>query len=188
MAITNLRDKEASVIEHLTVRILTENEAWKNFLDDGYGEYKPRRIRYNKPNMLPLQSLWASLPATMIQAFIDDTPVGVIGAAPWGNYALGAGIHVRQEYQGNGISFYLIQRLIEHFSEFTLLVNIANPRVLQGYLRSGFDNIESYSLPDELADEVHQRSTFPVVAQLQRKPENRLLASESSGRLMRMVG
>ena len=180
--------QEAPLIERLTTRITTEDEAWKNFLDDGYGGYKPRRIRYNKPDMLPLRSLWASLPATMIQAFLDDTPVGVIGAAPWGNYALGAGIHVRREYQGNGISPFLIQRLIDHFSEFTLLINIGNPRVLQGYLRAGFHDVEPYSLPDELADEVQQRSTFPVVAQLQRLPENRLRASESSVRSMRTVG
>ena len=182
------RDQDAPLIERLTVRITTEDEAWKNFLDDGYGGYKPRRIRYNRPDMLPLQSLWASLPATMIQAFLDDKPVGIIGAAPWGNYALGAGIHVRREYQGNGISSFLIQRFIEHFSEFTLLINIGNPRVLQGYLRAGFHDVEPYSLPDELADEVNLRSNFPVVAQLQRKPENRSRASESSVRSMRTVG
>ena len=125
---------------------MSEDDAVRVFLEDGYYEYKKRRERYQRisPN-----SSWATAPARMFVGFLEDKPVGVIGFAPYKGVLLGAGIHVRRGFRGRGLAQLLVQKLIKEKGGQTLFVNIANPRIANTYRRYGFKDMNEEELPDD---------------------------------------
>ena len=150
----------------ITFREMSEEQAVKTFEDDRYFDYQKRAMRYGKK--LPSDSIWATSPAKMFVAFYKEKPVGVIGYSTYRKYLLGAGIHVRKEYRGKGISDILIKKIIKEKGNKTLLVNIGNMGISSTYRKNGFKDMEIESLPEELKQEALLRQKAQPLDQVQK--------------------
>lgn len=133
----------------ISFKEMSEEEAVKTFLEDGYFDYSKRAARYKT---LPTESVWARSPATMFVAFYNETPVGVIGFAPYGKYLLGAGVHVRKEYRGRGLTPLLVDEMLRNKGGKKILVNIANKNIANTYRSAGFKDMDIGALPAELKE------------------------------------
>lgn len=131
----------------LTFKEMSEEEAVKAFQQDGYFDYAKRAMRYKQ---ISPESKWARQPATMFVAYHNDVPVGVAGFSRFGKFLLGAGMHVRKEYRGKGIGAMLVDKVLSEKGGKTLLINIANPNLVNLYRRKGFIDMEKETLPEEL--------------------------------------
>lgn len=136
----------------ITFQEMSENEAVKTFVEDGYTEYKKRKIRYG--SNLPANSIWATNPATMFVAFYENTPVGVVGFSEFKGVLLSAGIHLRKEFRGRGIVGILVDKMIKEKGSKTLFANITNPRASAIYRSKGFKDMNKEELPQEIQDEL----------------------------------
>tara|TARA_R100000734_G_C3313850_1_gene105277 strand:+ start:1550 stop:2050 length:501 start_codon:yes stop_codon:yes gene_type:complete len=137
--------------EDVTFKEMSEEEAVATFNKDGYFDYQKRRMRYKT---LPRDSIFATAPATMFVAFIEEVPVGVIGYAKYKNLLLDAGVHVREEYRGKGLTSILLDKILEEKGNKTYLVNISNPNIIGSYRRKGFIDINRTKLPEEILEEL----------------------------------
>jgi GNAT superfamily N-acetyltransferase len=133
----------------ISFKEMSEEEAVKTFQEDGYFDYAKRAARYKT---LPTESVWARSPATMFVAFYNETPVGVIGFAPYGKYLLGAGVHVRKEYRRRGLTPLLIDEMLRHKGGKKILVNIANKNIANTYRSAGFKDMDIGTLPAEVKE------------------------------------
>ena len=147
-------------------REMSEEQAVKTFEDDGYFDYQKRRMRYGEK--LPNDSIWATSPAKMFVAFYKEKPIGVIGYSTYRKYLLGAGIHIRKEYRGIGVSDILIKKIIKEKGNKTLLVNIGNEAISSTYRKNGFKDMEIESLPEELKQEALLRQKTQPLDQVQK--------------------
>lgn len=128
----------------ITFKEMSEEEAVKVFQNDGYFDYVKRRMRYKS---IPSDSPWATAPATMFVAYYENKPVGVIGFAKHKNILLGAGIHVRSEYRGRGLTNILIDKLLSEKGPKTLFVNFGNKIASNAYRKKGFVDMDKNQLP-----------------------------------------
>jgi len=133
----------------ISFREMSEEEAVKAFQQDEYFDYSKRAARYRT---IPTESVWARTPATMFVAFYKETPVGVIGFAPYGKYLLGAGVHVRKEYRERGLVPILVEEMLRNKGGKKILVNIANKKIADTYRRAGFKDMEIGTLPSEVRE------------------------------------
>lgn len=133
----------------ISFKEMSEEEAVKTFQKDGYFDYAKRAARYKT---LPTESVWARSPATMFVAFYNETPVGVIGFAPYGKYLLGAGVHVRKEYRGRGLTPLLVSEMLRNKGGKKILVNIANKDIANTYRNAGFKDMDIGTLPAEVKE------------------------------------
>ncbi len=130
----------------ISFKEMSEDEAVKAFQDDGYFDYQKRRMRYRS---MSRDSSWATAPATMFVAYYEDKPVGVIGFSKHKGKLLGAGIHVRKEFRGRGLSGILVDKIIAEKGSNTLYVNIANDRIASTYRNRGFNDMNISELPED---------------------------------------
>lgn len=137
--------------EDITFKEMSEEEAVATFNKDGYFEYQKRRMRYKT---LPSDSIFATAPATMFVAFMGEVPIGVIGYAKYKNILLDAGVHIRKEYRGKGLTSILLDKIIKEKGNKTYLVNISNPNIINSYRRKGFIDIDKTKLPREILEEL----------------------------------
>ena len=133
-------------VADISFREMSEDEAVKAFQDDGYFDYQKRRMRYRS---MSRDSSWATAPATMFVAYYEDKPVGVIGFSKHKGKLLGAGIHVRKEFRGRGLSGILVDKIIAEKGSNTLYVNIANDRIASTYRNRGFGDMNISELPED---------------------------------------
>lgn len=152
----------------ITFREMSEEEAVKEFQGDGYFDYAKRRMRYNT---ISSDSVWATSPARMFVAYYENKPVGVIGFAKHKSVLLGAGVHVRKEYRGRGLTSILIDKLLSEKGSTTLYINIMNPNVSSSYRKKGFVDMDKEKLPAEareaiegiaITDQVQKYMFFPT--------------------------
>ena len=130
----------------ISFREMSEDEAVKAFQDDGYFDYQKRTMRYRS---MSRDSSWATAPATMFVAYYEDKPVGVIGFSKHKGKLLGAGIHVRNEFRGRGLSGILVDKIIAEKGSNTLYVNIANDKIASTYRNRGFGDMNISELPED---------------------------------------
>lgn len=135
----------------ITFKEMSEEEAVKEFQNDGYFEYAKRRMRYRS---IPTDSAWATAPARMFVAYYENKPVGVIGFAKYKNVLLGAGVHVRKEYRRRGLTGILIDKLLSEKGSTTLYVNIMNPSISSSYRRKGFTDMKEENLPEDAREAI----------------------------------
>ena len=153
----------------VTFRELSEDKAVEVFMKDGYTDYKKRSMRYKT---LPRDSIFATAPATMFVAFLGETPVGVIGYGKYKNLLLDAGVHVRKEYRGRGLTGILVDKIIEEKGNKTYLVNISEPNIISTYRDRGFVDIDRTDLPEEILDELDMAGDLEQVQKyMQHLPE-----------------
>jgi len=135
---------------------MSEDEASKKFLDDGYTEFQKRSIRYG-PN-LSKDSIWATAPATMFMAYYKNKPIAVIGFSKYKKALLGAGIHIRKGYRKSdgyeGLADILLDKLLKEKGGKTLYINLTNPRAAELYRNAGFKDMKVESLPKEIQEEL----------------------------------
>lgn len=131
---------------------MSEDDAVRVFLDDGYYEYKKRRERYG--DFLPNSSIWANAPARMFVGFIEETPVGVIGFIPYKGVLLSAGAHIRRQYRRRGLLERFVQKILQEKGSKTLFINLANPSISAKYRSMGFKDMNKDELPDEIREEL----------------------------------
>mgnify|MGYP005991404439 FL=1 len=83
-------------------KIMSEDDAIQAFRKDGYDKYKSRVQRFRN---IPKDGKFATQPSIHHMAYEKDTdkPVGVIGYAPYKEFLLGSGIHVRDTSRGRGL-------------------------------------------------------------------------------------
>ena len=135
----------------ISFREMSEDDAVKAFQDDGYFDYQKRRMRYRS---MSRDSSWATAPATMFVAYYEDKPVGVIGFSKHKGKLLGAGIHVRKEFRGRGLSALFVDKIISEKGSKTLYVNIANDKIATIYRDRGFNDMNISELPKEIQEEL----------------------------------
>ena len=140
----------------ITFKKMSEDEASKKFLDDGYTEFQKRRMRYG-PN-LSKDSIWATTPATMFMAYYKNKPIAVIGFSKYKKALLGAGIHIRKGYRKSdgyeGLADILLDKLLKEKGNKTLYINLTNERASKLYRNAGFKDMEVESLPKEIQEEL----------------------------------
>ena len=155
--------------EEVTFKRMSESKAVKTFVKDGYTGYRKRRMRFKT---LSRDSIFATAPATMFVAYFEGRPVGVIGYAKYKNLLLDAGVHVREEYRGRGLTGILIDKIIEEKGNKTYLVNISNEQIINSYRRRGFVDIDRTNLPEEILEELDIASDLEQVQKyMQHLPE-----------------
>lgn len=130
---------------------MSEEKAVKTFVDDGYDEYQKRSMRYRS---ISPDSVWASAPATMFMAYYKNKPVGITGFSKHKDVLLGAGIHVRKEFRGKGLTGILIDKLLSEKGSKTIYINIMNPAVSSSYRRRGFVDMKEENLPDDAREAI----------------------------------
>lgn len=130
----------------ISFRQMSEDEAVKAFQNDGYFDYQKRTMRYRS---MSRDSSWATAPATMFVAYYEDKPVGVIGFSKHKGKLLGAGIHVRKEFRGRGLSGILVDKIVAEKGSNTLYVNIANDKISSTYRNRGFGDMNISELPED---------------------------------------
>mgnify|MGYP002623244381 FL=1 len=130
---------------------MSEEEAVKEFQNDGYFDYAKRRMRYRS---IPTDSVWATAPARMFVAYYENKPVGVIGFSKHKNVLLGAGVHVRSEYRGRGLTGILIDKMLSEKGSTTLYINIMNPNVSSSYRKKGFVDMKEETLPEDAREAI----------------------------------
>lgn len=135
----------------ISFKQMSEEEAVNVFQDDGYFDYQKRAMRYRS---ISRDSSWATAPATMFVAYYEDKPVGVIGFSKYKGKLLGAGIHVREEFRGRGLSGILVDKIIAEKGSNTLYVNIANNKIASTYRGRGFGDMNINELPKESQQEL----------------------------------
>jgi GNAT superfamily N-acetyltransferase len=135
----------------ITFKEMSEEGAVKEFQNHGYFDYAKRKMRYRS---IPTDSVWATSPATMFVAYYENKPVGVIGFAKYKNVLLGAGVHVRKEYRGRGLTTILIDKLLSEKGSTTLYVNIMNPNISSSYRRKGFTDMQEENLPEDAREAI----------------------------------
>lgn len=131
---------------------MSEDDAVRVFVDDGYYGYKKRRERYG--NFLSGSSIWANAPARMFVGFIEETPVAVIGFSEYKGFLLDAGVHVREGYRNRGLGSVLLDKVVREKGNKTLLVNVANPAIVNSFRRKGFTDMVIEEIPKELQEEL----------------------------------
>lgn len=136
----------------ITFQTMSEEDAVRVFMKDGYNEYQKRRMRYG--SKLPSNSIWATSPATMFVAFYENTPVGVVGFSKFKGALLGAGIHIRREFRGRGIGDILVDKLLKEKGSRTLFVNMTSPKASAIYRSKGFRDMNKDELPQEIQEEL----------------------------------
>tara|TARA_R100000988_G_C3973112_1_gene152551 strand:+ start:389 stop:922 length:534 start_codon:yes stop_codon:yes gene_type:complete len=153
----------------ITFRELSETKAVEVFMKDGYTDYRKRSMRYKT---LPRDSIFATAPATMFVAFLGETPVGVIGYGKYKNLLLDAGVHVRKEYRGRGLTGILLDKMIKEKGNKTYLVNISNELIVPSYRNRGFVDIDRTNLPEEILEELDMAGDLEQVQKyMQHLPE-----------------
>ena len=143
---------ERITANEVTFREMSEEEAVKAFVEDGYDEYKKRTMRYGK--YLPSDSIWATAPARMFVAFYEDKPVAVIGLAEFKNALLMAGTHVRREYRKRGLSQILVDKMLENKGSKTIYANPVSAAFGKKLRDSGFKDMKKETLPKEIQEEL----------------------------------
>tara|TARA_R100001440_G_scaffold577_6_gene1826 strand:+ start:3090 stop:3608 length:519 start_codon:yes stop_codon:yes gene_type:complete len=143
---------ERITASEIIFREMSEEQAVKTFEEDGYFDYQKRAMRYGK--YLPPDSIWANAPAKMFVAYYEDKPVGVIGFSKHKGKLLGAGIHVRKEFRGRGLSALFVDKIISEKGSKTLYVNIANDKIATIYRDRGFNDMNISELPKEIQEEL----------------------------------
>jgi len=140
----------------ITFEEMSEDEASKKFLDDGYTEFQKRSIRYGRN--LSKDSIWATSPATMFMAYYKNKPIAVIGFSKYKKALLGAGIHIRKGYRKSdgyeGLADILLDKLLKEKGGKTLYINLTNPRAAELYRNAGFKDMKVESLPKEIQEEL----------------------------------
>jgi len=140
----------------ITFKKMSEDEASKKFLDDGYTEFQKRSMRYG-PN-LSKDSIWATTPATMFMAYYKNKPIAVIGFSKYKKALLGAGIHIRKGYRKSddyeGLADILLDKLLKEKGNKTLYINLTNERASKLYRNAGFKDMKVESLPKEIQEEL----------------------------------
>ena len=140
----------------ITFEKMSEDEASKKFLDDGYTEFQKRSIRYGRN--LSKDSIWATSPATMFMAYYKNKPIAVIGFSKYKKALLGAGIHIRKGYRKSdgyeGLADILLDKLLKEKGSKTLYINLTNPRAAELYRNAGFKDMKVESLPKEIQEEL----------------------------------
>jgi len=140
----------------ITFEEMSEDEASKKFLDDGYTEFQKRSMRYG-PN-LSKDSIWATTPATMFMAYYKNKPIAVIGFSKYKKALLGAGIHIRKGYRKSdgyeGLADILLDKLLKEKGNKTLYINLTNERASKLYRNAGFKDMKVESLPKEIQEEL----------------------------------
>jgi len=138
-------------------------------MKDGYTDYRKRSMRYKT---LPRDSIFATAPATMFVAFLGETPVGVIGYGKYKNLLLDAGVHVRKEYRGRGLTGILLDKMIKEKGNKTYLVNVSNELIVPSYRNRGFVDIDRTNLPEEILEELDMAGDLEQVQKyMQHLPE-----------------
>lgn len=134
-------------------KTMSEDDAVKVFNDDGYSGFKSRSNRFRNT---PKDGKFATTPSVHHVAYEKDTdkPVGVIGYAPYKEFLLGSGIHVRDTSRGRGLMRILFREMIRVKSNRKLIVNFSNPKAMKHYQSEGFRPLDESELPDELIDEI----------------------------------
>jgi len=136
----------------ISFKEMTEEEAVRVFVEDGYYDYVKRKVRYGK--YLPPDSIWATAPAKMFVAFYQNKPVGVIGLATFKNALLMAGTHVRREYRKRGLSRILVDKMLENKGSKTIYANPVLISFAKQLRDSGFKDMEKETLPEEIQEEL----------------------------------
>ena len=140
----------------ITFEEMSEDEASKKFLDDGYTEFQKRSIRYGRN--LSKDSIWATSPATMFMAYYKNKPIAVIGFSKYKKALLGAGIHIRKGYRKSdgyeGLADILLDKLLKEKGGKTLYINLTNSRAGELYRNAGFKDMKVESLPKEIQEEL----------------------------------
>ena len=136
----------------VTFREMSEEEAVKTFVDDGYDKYQKRSMRYGK--YLPSDSIWATAPARMFVAFYENKPVAVIGLAEFKNALLMAGTHVREEYRRRGLSEILVDKMLKHKGSKTIYANPVSAAFGKKLRDFGFKDMDVKTLPKEIQEEL----------------------------------
>jgi len=151
---------------------MPEHQVVETFREDGYTKFEKRSDR---GTFLPYDSLWYTEPARMFMAFNpEDKPVGVIGFAPLGKFAMGAGIHTRRpEGRGVGLMPILVNKLLQEKGSAKLFINFASKPAADYYRSVGFNDVDLENLPEDLPEqmkrELLQASKHPkLIEQLQK--------------------
>ena len=131
---------------------MSEDDAVRTFIDDGYYEYQKRKMRYG--DFLPSDSIWATAPARMFVGFLEDKPVGVIGFAPYKGVLLSAGAHIRREFRKRNLLEQLVEKILKEKGNKTLFINLTNPNIADLYRRFGFKDMDKDKLPIEIQEEL----------------------------------
>ena len=161
----------------ITFKEMSEMEAVATFQADGYEGFKKQSDR---GELLPFDSLWYTNPKRMFVAFSnveDETkgrPVGVIGFAPLGKYAMGAGIHTRVPIgRGRDLAPIMVDKLLEEKGNIKLFINFTSVPAVKIYRDKGFQEIDLQNLPEDMPQqmqaELQQASQHPdLIEQLQK--------------------
>lgn len=139
--------------DEIYYKTMSEDEAIKVFRDDGYYGFKARSDRYKNT---PSSGEFATAPSIHHVAFEEDTtkPIGAVGYAPYKEFLLGAGIHVRDDSRGRGLMKLLFREMIRVKGSKKLIVNFSNKSAMKHYMSEGFRQLDESELPDELINEI----------------------------------
>lgn len=139
--------------DEIYFKTMSETEAIKVFRDDGYNGFKARSDRYRNT---PSNGEFANAPSIHYVAFEEGTtkPIGAVGYAPYKQFLLGAGIHVRDDSRNRGLMKILFRKMIKHKGNKKLIVNFSNKSAMKHYLSEGFRQLDESELPDELINEI----------------------------------
>jgi len=134
-------------------KTVSEDEAIQIFTKDGYTGFKSRANRFRNT---PKDGKFATQPSVHHIAYEKDTdkPVGVIGYAPYKEFLLGSGIHVRDTSRGKGLMKLLFREMIRVKGNRKLIVNFSSKVAMKHYLSEGFRQLDESELPDELINEI----------------------------------
>ncbi len=135
----------------ISFKQMSEEEAVKEFQNDGYTDYQKRKMRYRS---IPIDSVWATTPATMFVAYFENKPVGVTGYSKYKNVLFGAGIHVRDDFRGRGLTPILIDKLLSEKGSKTIYINIMNDNISSSYRKKGFKDMKKETLPEEAKEAI----------------------------------
>lgn len=148
-------------------KMMSEDDAIQAFRKDGYDKYKSRVQRFRN---IPKDGKFATAPSVHHVAFEKDTdkPIGVIGYAPYKDFLLGSGIHVRDTSRGRGLMRLLFREMIRNKGNRKLIVNFSNRRAMKHYLNEGFRQLDESELPDELIEEISIGNANGVIGTLEK--------------------
>lgn len=139
--------------DEIYFKTMSEQQAIKVFRDDGYNGFKARSDRYRNT---PSDGEFANAPSIHHVAFEEGTtkPIGVVGYAPYKQFLLGAGIHVRDDARNRGLMKILFREMIKRKGNKKLIVNFSSKAAMKHYRTEGFRQLDESELPDELIDEI----------------------------------
>jgi len=148
-------------------KTMSEDDAIQIFRKDGYDGYKSRVQRFRS---IPKDGKFATAPSVHHVAFEKDTdkPIGVIGYAPYKDFLLGSGIHVRDTFRRRGLMGLLFREMIRNKGNKKLIVNFSDRDAMNYYLSEGFRQLEESELPDELIEEISIGNANNIIGTLEK--------------------